>query len=167
MNLNKRYFILAATLVFSTGAAFSQATPSEQPAAQERQHRGGKGGKFHGGHRGGERLAAALNLTDAQKEQAKAIRERHRASSEGLRTDMRNLQQRYRDAKQANNTAELERLSQERQTLFTQFKDAMTAQQNEFRTILNAEQQTKFDELMAKRAERAKERGARGGKRAL
>jgi Spy/CpxP family protein refolding chaperone len=163
MNLNKRSFILAATLVFSTGVAFSQsapAAPQAQEQTEERHHRAGKraGGAKH--------FAAALNLTDAQKEQAKAIRERHRASTKTLRTEMRNLHQQYRAAKEANNTAELERLSQQRQSLGAQVKEAMTAQQNEFRSILNPEQQAKFDELVAKRAERFKERGfGKHGKR--
>ena len=139
MYLDKRSFILAASLILSAGAAFPQAPSDSRPADQERQTRGG------------QRLAETLNLTDAQKEQAKTIREKYRASSEDLRTQMRNLHEQVKAAKDANNTAEIERLTQQRDALSAKAKETFTAQRNEFRSILTAEQQAKFDQMKDRR----------------
>jgi Spy/CpxP family protein refolding chaperone len=145
MTLNKRSFILAASLVLASGAAFSQAPATDAPAEQHERH----GKRAHKG--GAGRLAAALNLTDAQKEQAKAIREKHRAGQSDVRTQMRDLHTRAQAAKQANNTAELERIKQERQTLFAKAKESWDAERAELRTILTPEQQAKFDEMAQRR----------------
>jgi Spy/CpxP family protein refolding chaperone len=146
MYLDKRTFILAASLVLSAGAAFPQAQAADSQPAEHKRH-----------GRGGERMAAALNLTDAQKEQAKAIREKYRASSEDLRTQMRTFHEQLKAAKDANNNSEVERLTQERGALFAKVKESFTAQRNEFRSILTADQQAKFDQMR-------KERGDRQGK---
>jgi periplasmic protein CpxP/Spy len=152
MTLDKRSFILAASLVLASGAAFSQAPSTEAPAEQQ-QHHGKRG------HKGGEgRIAAALNLTDAQKEQAKAIREKYKASHTDVRTQMRDLHARAEAAKQANNTAELDRIKQEREAVFTKAKQSWDAERAEIRAILTPEQQAKFDEM-------AQRRGQREGKR--
>jgi Spy/CpxP family protein refolding chaperone len=92
-------------------------------------------------------LATELNLTDAQKEQAKAIREKYRASSENVWTQMRTLREQLKAAKEANNTAEIDRLTKEREALAVKAKETFTAQRNEFRSILTAEQQSKFDQM--------------------
>ena len=102
-------------------------------------------------------MAAALNLTDAQKEQAKAIREKYKTGNTDVRTQMRDLHTRAEAAKQANNTAELERIKQERQALFAKAKESWDAERSELRNVLTAEQQTKFDEM-------AQHRGKRMGK---
>ena len=99
-------------------------------------------------------MAKALNLTDAQKEQAKAIREKYRASSEDLRTQMRTFHEQLKAAKEANNTAEVERLTQQREALFARVKETFTAQRNEFRSILTADQQAKFDQMREKHGDR-------------
>ena len=135
MYLSKRSLILAASLALSAGAAFPQAPAAESQApAHERHARGAK--RF-----------AELNLTDAQKEQAKTIREKYRASSEDLRTQMRTLREQLKAAKDANNTAEIERLTQQHDTLAAKAKETFTAQRDEFRSILTAEQQAKFDKV--------------------
>jgi Spy/CpxP family protein refolding chaperone len=133
MYLDKRTFILAATLILSAGAAFSQ---TDAPAARE-----------HHGSRDGAKMADALNLTDAQKEQAKAIREKYRASNEDFRAQMQTLREQTKAAKEANNTAELDKLKQQREALFAKAKENWTAQRNEFRSILNADQQAKLDQM--------------------
>ena len=144
MYLDKRNFILAASLILSAGAAFPQTQPADsKPAEQQKRH----------GH-GGQRMAKALNLTDAQKEQAKAIREKYRASSEDLRTQMRTFHEQLKAAKEANNTAEVERLTQQREALFARVKETFTAQRNEFRSILTADQQVKFDQMREKHGDR-------------
>lgn len=143
MYLDKRSFILAASLILSAGAAFPQAPAADsQPAGHERHARGG------------QRIAEALNLTDSQKEQAKTIREKYRASSEDLRTQMRTLHEQLKTAKDANNTAEVERLTQQRQALSAKAKETFGAQRNEFRSILTADQQAKFDQMRERHGDR-------------
>jgi periplasmic protein CpxP/Spy len=138
---------LAASLVLASGAAFSQAPATEAPAAQQQERHGKRA------HKGGPgRMAAALNMTDAQKEQAKAIREKYRTTGQtDVRTQMRDLHTRAEAAKQANNTAELERIKQERQALFAKAKESWDAERAELRSILTAEQQVKFDEMAQQR----------------
>ena len=152
MYLDKRSFILAASLILSAGAAFPQAAPAETPKENKQD------GRKHDGARGGQRMAEALNLTDAQKEQAKAIREKYRASSQDVRTQMRTLHDQLKAARDANNTAEVDRLSKERETLMANAKQTWTAQRNEIRSILTPEQQAKFDQLQENH------KGRRGGK---
>jgi Spy/CpxP family protein refolding chaperone len=149
MTLNKRSFILAASLVLASGAAFSQAPAPETPAAERHERHGKRGGKG-----GPDRMAAALNLTDTQKEQAKTIREKYRTGNTDFRTQMRDLHTRAETAKQANNTAELDRIKQERQALFAKAKESWDAERAELRSILNAEQQAKFDEMAQRRGDR-------------
>ncbi len=149
MNFDKRSFILAASLVLASGAAFSQTPSAEAPAEQQRH------GKRH--HKGGAgRMAAALNLTDAQKEQAKTIREKYKASHTEVRTQMRDLRTRAEAAKQANNTAELDKIKQEREAVFAKAKVSWDAERAEIRSILTPEQQVKFDEMAQRRGKRAK-----------
>lgn len=148
MNFNKRSLILAASLVLATGAAFSQnATEnpsSEAPKTHSRAHKAGRGGH----------MAAALNLTDTQKEQAKTIREKYRTANTDLRTKMRDLRTRATAAKEANNTAELDSIKQERETLFANAKTSWDSQRAELRAILTPEQQAKFDEIGQHRGKR-------------
>ncbi len=150
MNFDKRSFILAASLVLASGAAFAQSPSTETPTEQQRQgkrdHRAGQG-----------RMAAALNLTDAQKEQAKAIHEKYKASNTDVRTQMHDLRTRAEAAKQANNTAELDRIKQEREAVFAKAKESWNAEKAEIRSILTPEQQTKFDEMGQRRG-----KGGRG-----
>ena len=100
-------------------------------------------------------MAEALNLTDYQKEQAKAIREKYRASSEEVRTQMRTLHEQLKAAKEANNTAEVERLTQQRETVSAKAKETFTAQRNELRSILTADQQAKFDQMRERHGDRS------------
>jgi periplasmic protein CpxP/Spy len=146
MNLNKTLMTLAATVALSAGAAFS--AQADSPRANTRgEHRAMR---HHSG-----KLAKALNLTDAQKEQAKAIREKHRAANEGLRTEMRTLREQLRAAREANNTAEAQRLAALREPLVARAQQAWQAERDELKSVLTAEQQTKLEEL----------RKAHGGKR--
>ena len=153
MYLDKRSFILAASLILSAGAAFPQAAPAETPKENTRH------GRHHHGERGGARMAEALNLTDAQKEQAKAIREKYRTSSQDVRTQMRTLHDQLKTAREANNPAEVDRLNQQREALMANAKQTWTAQRNEFRAILTPEQQAKFDQFQENH------KGRHGGKR--
>jgi len=141
MYLYKQNFILAASLILSAGAALPQSATSDAPS-DHKQH-----ARAHDGSRNAGRIAEALNLTDAQKEQAKAIHEKYRASSEDFRTQMRTVHDQLKAAKEANNTAEIERLTQQRQALLAKGKENRTAERNEFRSILTPDQTAKLDQM--------------------
>ena len=148
MNLNRKLMTLAVTVALSAGAAFS---------AQADGARAGRG-EARMMHRHGGQLAKALNLTDAQKQQAKTIREKHRASSEGLRAEMRQINEQIRTARQAKNTAEAQRLAALREPLLARAQEAWQAQSAELKSVLTAEQQTKLEELQKSRQGKRQQR---------
>jgi periplasmic protein CpxP/Spy len=149
MNLNKTLLTLAATVALSAGAAFTaqadkpQTEGNTQNSTQNNTQR--RGHKMFRAHAG--RFAQALNLTDAQKEQAKAIREKHRTANEGLRTELRTLGEQIRAARQANNIAEAQRLAAQREPLLARAQEAWKAEREELKSVLTPEQQTKLEEL--------------------
>lgn len=149
MNLNKTLMTLAATVAISAGAAFTAQAdkPQTERNAQGREHRTFRA---HGA-----RLAKALNLSDSQKEQSKAIRQKHRAANEGLRTELKTLHEQIRAARQGNNTAEAQRLAAQREPLIARAQEARKAEREELKSVLTQEQQTKLEEL----------RKTQGGKR--
>lgn len=133
MNLYKKTLIVAATLILSAGAAFSQA---------DSHGRGRKGGFG--------RIAAELNLTEDQKQQAKAIQQKYQLS-DAEKTQARELHMKLREARQANNTAEVERLKGESAAFMKKSRESRVAQREEMRSILTPEQQAKFSELQKSR----------------
>src|SRR5688572_26378581 len=141
MYLNKRNFILAASLILSAGAAFPQAAATDKPAEKDQHAHHRRAGHGMG------RLSEALNLTDAQKQQAKTIHEKYRASTGDVRAQMKTLHDQFKAAKEANNTAEIERLKEQRKALFTKARESWTAERAELRSILTPEQQTKLDQM--------------------
>ena len=138
MNLNRKLITLAATVALSAGTVF--ATPQAQGSQNDRSER-----RMLNRHPG--RIAEALNLTDAQKQQAKAIREKHRAANQSVRTELRQLGEQIRAARQANNTAEAQRLAALREPVLAKAREAWQAERAELKSVLTAEQQTKLDEL--------------------
>jgi len=125
----------------------------------------GEGGKrgFHG-KRGGhgemsQRLAEKLNLTDAQKAQAKQLHEQFRTQNEPLFTAFKQTRDNLRAARQANDTARVDALEATLKTQKEQLKAARQAQHERFLSILTAEQKAQLEAMKAERGER------RGGRR--
>jgi Spy/CpxP family protein refolding chaperone len=152
---------MAAAVVLVAGGAFAYQDSAENNTNQQRKHHGKHAGERGMLNRHGAKLAEALNLTDAQKEQAKAIRDKHRAANADLHKQMRDLHTQLRAARQANNTAEAERLAAQREPLMVRAREAWNAERAELRNILTAEQQAKLDTLREKSFE-----GKREGHRA-
>ncbi len=104
----KRKFISTVALAVAVGAfgtfAAAQETPTQSenstPRA-ERPERGEFGKGMRGGKRGGDRMMMRsfekLNLTDAQKEQIRAIYENQRAQNQPQMEEMRGLMMKKRD----------------------------------------------------------------------
>ena len=152
MNFHRKLITFAATVALSAGAAF--AAPQAQSGAQtERAERRML-------HRQPARIAKALNLTDAQKQQAKAIREKHRTANQAVRTELRQLNEQIRAARQAKNTAEAQRLAALREPVVARAQEAWQAERAELRSVLTAEQQSKLDELRKNRQGKRQQRRA-------
>ncbi len=159
MALRKKLFT-TTTLAVALGAfgVFASAQTTETPAAdgtkmEKGDRKGGRGGKFgkrggmrHGGHgmRGGMGMLRGIELTDAQKEQIKAIREANKPTGEN-----KALVDQIRETRKAGGT-----ISEDQKAQLKQLRDArkanMQAVHQQVLGVLTAEQRT---QLEAKKAE--------------
>lgn len=115
---------------------------------------------------GGPKMSAALNLTDAQKEQAKAIFSGSREQSKALREQARASRAALEAAAKAGKPdSELERLAAEQGVLAGQMAAIHAKSMAKFWTLLTPEQKAKAQELRANRKERGSQRGERSRER--
>ena len=144
---SKKWITGVAVLVVSASLAF--ALPQE-----------GKG--WGGGHRGrgfmSEKLAAKLNLTDAQKQQIKDLNATFRKDNEAFFTSVRATRQEARAAKQANDQAKLDALKPTIESQKAQMKQLRQAQEQKVLSVLTADQQAQYQALKAARAEKWQKR---------
>ena len=141
---------IAAIAVMTLSATLAVAGPG-----------GGKGG--HHGKRGGEfaeRFAEKLNLTEAQKAQAKQLHEQFRTQNEPLFNAFKQTKDDLRAARQANDTARVDALEAALKTQKDQLKAARKAQHERFLSILTADQKAQLEAMKAERGNR-KGRGNR------
>jgi Spy/CpxP family protein refolding chaperone len=115
---------------------------------------GGFNGKGHGER--GMKLASKLNLTDAQKEQWKAIRKSSHEQNSTFFQQSRQTMQDFRAAKQAGDTAKMDTLKSTMQSQRAQMKQIRDAEEAQVLNILTAEQRTQYQTLKAQRAEKGK-----------
>lgn len=155
---------LAATVPFDGWA-------QDQPQAQGEQRRGGRGidgpgrpGGRMGGPGGGFR-EVMRDLTDAQRQQVRAIHEKHAAQIEPLVARARAARQALDNAVMSGNAGNLQALSIEIGNGETELTFAQAQVQAEIFNILTAEQKQKIaerrKEMEARRAEMAKRRQER------
>lgn len=135
-------------MVLALGATLAFAGPGEGKF--------GKRGKHRGMHRGAsiERLAAKLDLTDAQKTQMKAQRENFRAANEQRFATHRDTRKQLRDARQAGDTERAQALASTLEQQRGELKLLRKAQHEAMLKILTAEQRAKLEAMKARRAER-------------
>ena len=136
--------IVTAIAVLTLGASLAIAAPHD--------------GKF-GGKRGrhgmmGERLAEKLNLTDAQKEQIRAIKQETREQNAAFFQSLRQTRQDLRAAREANDTAKLDALKGTLESQHAQMKQIRDAENAKISALLTAEQNAKWQQLQAQRGER-------------
>lgn len=116
---------------------------------------GGKAwGHGHGKRAHAAHLAQKLNLTDAQKEQWKAIHRSFREENQAFFDSVRETRHDLRAAKQAGDEAKVTELKSVMQSQRAQMKQLHDAQEQKLVTILTPEQRTQFDALKAERAAR-------------
>ena len=132
--------------VAGVSAAQSTATPRTRPDAgsYQRGDRRGPGGR--------EGFGRDLNLTDAQKAQIKAIRQKYQPQSEALRAQAKPYTDAARAARQKGDTVAF-RSNMEKAHQVMQNASFRTQEQAEIRAILTPEQQAKFDARAKDRAQ--------------
>jgi protein CpxP len=135
--------IIAAAAVLALSATMAVAAPHDGKFAGKRGH-----GEF------GERFAKKLDLTDAQKEQVKAIRQETREQNAAFFDSFRSTMQQFREAKKANDTARADALKATVQSQRAQMKQIRDAEKQRILSILTADQRAQFEQWQANRAER-------------
>ena len=150
MKINSKWITAAAVAGLSATLAF--AGPNGNGGEGHRHGFGGKRGGFE------QKLAAKLNLTDAQKEQWKSIRKTSREQNAAFFQQAHQTMEQFHAAKKANDTASMESLKPAMQSQRAQMKQIRDAERQQFVNILTAEQRAQFDALKAQRGERSHDR---------
>lgn len=140
-----------AALSLLAVSLFAQTPGTTTPAPAE-----GRAGR--GMHKMGRALEA-LNLTDAQKEQARAIFQGQREATRDVRDQMRQVSEQLRAAEEANDVARIQALSAQKGELEGRLRVAHADAQRRFKALLTPEQQTQLDQLQTRRSERRFRRG--------
>jgi Spy/CpxP family protein refolding chaperone len=139
----------ALMIVGVAGVSAAQSTttpPTRAPRSGQMQARRGGGGEF----------GRDLNLTDAQKAQIKAIRQKYQPQNEALRTQAKPFTDAARAARQKGDTAAF-RSNMEKAHQVMQGGQSFRTQENaEIRAILTPDQQAKWDARQKNMAERGK-----------
>jgi Spy/CpxP family protein refolding chaperone len=138
----------ALMIVGVAGVSAAQSTttpPTRAPRSGQMQARRGGGGEF----------GRDLNLTEAQKAQIKAIREKYKPQNEALRAQAKPFMEAARAAKQKGDTAAF-RSNIEKAHQLMQGASFRTQENAEIRAILTPDQQAKWDARQKNMAERGK-----------
>jgi Spy/CpxP family protein refolding chaperone len=113
----------------------------------------------------GRGLARNLNLTDAQRTQIRAIRDKYRPQYEAVRTQFKSQSENLRALRQKRDTAGFRAAAQKLRTdIDARINPIRTRELAEVRNVLTAEQRTKFDAAQAERKKRMEEWQKNGGK---
>jgi periplasmic protein CpxP/Spy len=147
-----KWMTMAAAVTLSASLAF---------AAPHDGFGKGKRGR-HGRGELGARMAAKLNLTDAQKQQVKDLNQSFRETNKAFFENAHALRKQARDARQANDTARLEALKPQLEAQRTQMKQMHDAKQQQILALLTPEQRTQWEAMKAEREARRGRRGPRG-----
>jgi Spy/CpxP family protein refolding chaperone len=156
-----RTVALGAMLVVGVaGVSAAQSTTAPRARADS--------GAFHRGRnayrRGGEgmRFGRDLNLTDAQKAQIKAIRQKYQPQNEALRTQAKPYMEAARTARQKGDTAAFRSNMLKARQVMQGGQSFRTQEQAEIRAILTPDQQAKWDAHQKAEAGRRANGGKKG-----
>jgi Spy/CpxP family protein refolding chaperone len=133
---------LAAGMALAAGLTFAQTTAPAQPAQLgQAKHHVARGMRMG-------RIAQALNLTDAQKQQAKGIFQQAHQSAQPLVQQLKQNREALAAAVKADNSAQIQQLSATQ----GQLRGQMTAIRTEamakfYSTVLTPDQRTKLDQM--------------------
>lgn len=139
--MNRSFMKYLSVAALAAGMAFGQTSTAPAPA-----HRG-RGMMRH-------RMAQALNLTDAQKQQAKTVFEQAKQNAQPVAQQLKTNREALAAAVKANNTGEIERLSAQQGMLRGQMLAIRSEAMAKVYTNLTADQKAKADQMHQKRHER-------------
>src|SRR5437762_2604611 len=143
----------ALMLVGVAGISAAQSTTA--PARPDSGHfrRGARAG---GEMRGRGEFGRDLNLTDAQKAQIKAIRQKYQPQNEALRAQAKPFMDAARAARQKGDSAAFRSNVEKARQVMQGGQSIRTQETAEIRNVLTAEQRTKFDARQKEMADRGK-----------
>ncbi len=153
-------FIAVLSVSGAVVVAQDQPAPTTGTPQIQKQNRGerlGRGGKRRQmrGQRLGRGGLRGLDLTDQQREQARAIM---RASFEGNKAQIEELKQLRQKGREGLSEADKARAKE----LHTQLRESRLNARNQMSSLLTAEQKTKLEERQKNRRERRERFGRRG-----
>jgi len=140
-----RKTLIAAVTVLTLGAGLAVAGTGE----------GGYGHHHHGRHGVfSEKLAAKLNLTDAQKAQVKDIKKSSHEQNAAFFQSARQTFKDFKAAKEANDTAKMDALKATMESNRAQMKQIREAEKAKIASVLTTDQNAQWQKLQAERAAR-------------
>ena len=153
----------ALMLVGVAGIAAAQSNAAPQSRSDSGSYRRGPHAGQMQGRRGPGRgeFGRDLNLTDAQKAQVKAIREKYQPQNEALRTQAKPFMDAARAARQKGDTAAARSNMLKARQVMQGGQSIHTQEMTEVRGILTPDQRAKFDA----RQKTMSERRAKGGRK--
>lgn len=133
----------AAVAALATGMVYAQA-PTNQSETVPKAQQGRRGMK----RRHLDRIAQTLNLTDAQKQQARAIFQQARQSAQPVRQELRQKREALTaGAKEGKSDAEVQKLSNEQGRLMGRMVAIRTEASAKFYQMLTPDQRVKADQM--------------------
>ena len=160
--MRKTYKVITAVAAIALSGTLAFAAAQTQGNGTGSASGNASGDGWGGGHHlrsMARHLARKLNLTDAQKAQAKANHQAFVAANKPFFQQARATRQEFHAAKKANDTAKMDALKPTMQSQRAQFEELRQQQQAQFVSILTPEQKAQFDQLVAQRAARRAARG--------
>ncbi|HXT15924.1 MAG TPA: Spy/CpxP family protein refolding chaperone [Gemmatimonadaceae bacterium] len=158
---------LIAALVALGGAAVAGAqAPTQTPAQVPQQHaRAGKGHRGKFAKRGDRQLFKNIKLSDAEKANVKAVRQKYAPQMKALRAQFKPQIEQARQARQRGDTAAMKNLWAQSSAQRGQAKKLRDAERNDLRNALSPDNRAKFDANVTKVEQRVAQRAAKGGRK--
>lgn len=153
--MKRNWMKLATVAALAAGIALAQA-PVTNPETQPTHRQGAARGNPR------RHMFQALNLTDAQKQQAKSIFAEARKSTEPIRLQLQQNRQAYRAAVKTNDQNQIASLAKSSGDLRSQLKAARTQTMAQFFQILTPEQRVKAEKMQVRMQQRFEHRAHRG-----
>ncbi|HZE08764.1 MAG TPA: Spy/CpxP family protein refolding chaperone [Gemmatimonadaceae bacterium] len=159
MSIVRTLAVSALMVVGVAGVSAAQSATAPRTRADSGSFRRAEG--FRRG-REGFAFGRDLNLTDAQKAQIKAIRQKYQPQDKALRTQAKPYMDAARAARQKGDTAAFRTNMQKARQVMQGGQSFRTQEMNEIRGVLTPAQQAKWDANQKSAADRRAKRGEKG-----
>jgi periplasmic protein CpxP/Spy len=150
--MKPNFMKIAAAAAMAAGMAFAQTTPAPASPKAPATRPFGRRAFGHG------QMMQALNLTDAQKAQAKTIFQTARQNSQPVMDQLKQNRQALSAAIKANDTAQIQQLSATQGKLRGELLANRSSAMAQFYQILTPAQRTKVDQMQEQARTRMQQR---------